>query len=92
MCAICGRAILPCDLQPLGEGGLMVCRAARWCLVAWLQNATPAQIASMHASASESTLRSAQTVLVRRTGPESKQLERATRSNGLPDFVRLPIP
>ncbi len=92
MCAICGRVLAPHDLQPLGGGTLMVCRAARWCLVAAIHQATPVQIATMHATASDLALTASQTISVKRTGPKSRLPEVVTRSDGLPDFVRLPIP
>jgi hypothetical protein len=55
MCDICKRTILLGDLT-VDANGLTVCRSARYCLIAVLLDASPAQIAQLQATASDFAL------------------------------------
>jgi hypothetical protein len=59
MCDICKRSLMARDLTT-DSNGLTVCASARWCLIAVLQEATPAEIAQLHATASDFALLAAQ--------------------------------
>lgn len=59
VCAICTQALPPHDLT-LDANGLTICTSARWCLIRAIQNASPGQIATMQATASDFALRAAE--------------------------------
>lgn len=59
MCDICHQSILVTDLTT-DSNGLTVCVSARWCLMAVLREASPIQIAQLHATASDFALVAAQ--------------------------------
>lgn len=61
MCVLCKQSIMANDLQTIE--GIQTCKATRWCLIQLLRDATPEQIASLHASALQKALHATTTVL-----------------------------
>lgn len=92
MCAICGRGLPDSALQWVQ--GVQVCLSARYCLVAWLLGASSLSIATLHASALDSTLRASESIPLKKESDRlpGRGTQRAIqRTTGVPNNVRLSL-